>query len=80
MTPRARHVMPADLAEALRASGTRSDYESRPAYQRNDYVGWITAAKSAQTRSRRIAQMIEELARGGVYMKMTHAPSRKDAP
>ena len=60
MTPRARHVMPADLAEALRASGTRSDYESRPAYQRNDYVGWITAAKSAQTRSRRIAQMIED--------------------
>lgn len=72
--------MPADVAEALRVSGTRSDYDSRPAYQRNDYVGWIAAAKGTETRSRRIAQMIEELARGGVYMKMTHAPSRKDAP
>lgn len=70
--------MPADVAEALRASGTRSDYDARPAYQRNDYVGWITAARSAETRSRRITQMIEELSEGGVYMKMTHAPSRKD--
>ncbi|MGW9020842.1 YdeI/OmpD-associated family protein [Leucobacter chromiiresistens] len=80
MAQRARHSMPADVENALRTSNTRSDYDARPAYQRNDYIGWISRAKSAETRSRRIAQMIDELSRGGVYMNMTHAPSRRHAP
>ena len=72
--------MPADVDAALRTSNMRSDYDARPAYQRNDYVGWITQTKGAETRSRRIAQMIDELSRGGVYMNMPHAPSRKNKP
>lgn len=75
---RERHPMPDDVAQALDASGLREAYDARPDYQRNDYVGWITRASRPQTRAARTAQMLEELARGGVYMRMEHAPSRKD--
>lgn len=69
--------MPDDVRAALVARGALDDYHSRPAYQRNDYLGWIAGAKRADTRRRRIEQMLEELERGGVYMKMDHLPSRK---
>jgi uncharacterized protein YdeI (YjbR/CyaY-like superfamily) len=46
-------------------------YRSRPAYQQNDYVGWITRAKLPATRQKRIQQMLDELESGGVYMKMS---------
>jgi uncharacterized protein YdeI (YjbR/CyaY-like superfamily) len=80
MPTRARHVIPADVEIALDASSVRDDYEARPAYQRNDYVGWINQAKGAETRSRRLAQMVDELTRGGVYMNMPHRPSQKSTP
>jgi uncharacterized protein YdeI (YjbR/CyaY-like superfamily) len=46
-------------------------YRRRPPYQQNDYVGWITRSKLPATRSKRLAQMLDELERGGVYMHMT---------
>lgn len=78
MAPRSRQVMPADVEAALASSDRHADYDDRPAYQRNDYLGWIAQAKGSETRSRRIVQMLNELARGGVYMGMSHAPSRKN--
>ncbi len=45
-------------------------YQERPAYQRNDYLGWIAAAEREETRQQRLAQMLDELAAGGVYMGM----------
>lgn len=62
--------MPDDIAQRLSASGLRAAYDARPAYQRNDYLGWIGEAKREQTREKRIAQMLEELGRGDVYMRM----------
>lgn len=47
-------------------------YGNRPPYQQNDYIGWITRAKRQETRERRLAQMLEELARGDKYMKMDY--------
>jgi uncharacterized protein YdeI (YjbR/CyaY-like superfamily) len=67
--------MPEDVAALLDARGLRQSYEKRPAYQRNDYLAWIARSKSEPTRSKRIEQMLTELARGGVYMNMKHAPS-----
>jgi uncharacterized protein YdeI (YjbR/CyaY-like superfamily) len=45
-------------------------YDARPAYQRNDYLGWIAQAKREETKAKRLAQMLDELERGGVYMNM----------
>ncbi|MBT8198002.1 MAG: YdeI/OmpD-associated family protein [Acidimicrobiia bacterium] len=70
MTRRPRYPMPADVARALDAAGVRDEYDERPPYQRNDYIGWVTRAKRPETRQRRIDQMIDELRAGDVYMKM----------
>lgn len=70
------HPMPGFVREALEASGLAEAYRARPAYQRNDYIGWITRARRPETRQKRLEQMLKELAAGGVYMNMTHAPSR----
>lgn len=72
-----RQPMPEDVAAELDARGLRADYDARPAYQRNDHLGWIARAKRPATREKRIAQMLDELEAGGVYMRMEHAPSRK---
>ena len=78
MARRPVQPMPKAVLDALEARGVRGDYEARPFYQRNDYLAWIARAKREETRERRLAQMLDELERGGVYMKMAHAPSRKD--
>ncbi|HGG04738.1 MAG TPA: hypothetical protein ENK28_04715 [Aliiroseovarius sp.] len=54
----------------LDARGLRAAYDSRPPYQRNDYLAWIGRAKRPATRDKRIAQMLAELAAGDTYMNM----------
>jgi len=49
-------------------------YRARPPYQQNDYIGWITRAKQPETREKRLKQMLDELARGDVYMNMAWKP------
>ncbi len=77
MERRPAQPMPPDVHEALVESGVLPDYQKRPFYQRNDYLAWIGRARRAETRERRINQMIDELRRGGVYMKMDHPPSSR---
>ena len=67
----------ADIENLLTAHGLMDDYNQRPRYQRNDYLGWVARAKQPATRQKRINQMLDELRAGGVYMNMEHAPSRK---
>jgi uncharacterized protein YdeI (YjbR/CyaY-like superfamily) len=74
---RPRHPMPDDVRAELDESGLLDAYNERPAYQRNDYIGWIMRAKRPETRAKRISQMLDELESGGVYMNMEHPPSRR---
>lgn len=76
---RPRQAMPDDVEATLRAGGVLDAYRKRPAYQRNDYLGWIGRAQHDQTRDKRVRQMVDELREGGVYMGMPHAPSRRSA-
>ena len=62
--------MPGFVRDALKARGLATKYRERPAYQRNDYMMWINTAKGESTKQRRLSQMLHELERGGVYMKM----------
>lgn len=78
MPARPPNPMPPDVRHRMIETGVLDEYERRPYYQRNDYLGWIGQAKREDTRERRIAQMLEELSVGGVYMGMVHAPSRRD--
>ena len=68
------HPMPAFVRKALMERGLMGAYRSRPAYQRNDYVGWIVRAKLKATRLRRLNQMLDELEGGKLYMNMTYSP------
>jgi len=74
---RPRYPMPDYIKEALEERGLMEAYKNRPAYQRNDYIGWITRAKRPETVLKRLNQMLDELDRGGVYMKMDHPASKK---
>lgn len=62
--------MPDDVRQALKARGLVNAYEGRPPFQRNDYLGWITRARKPETRQKRLAQMLDELEDGDIYMKM----------
>jgi uncharacterized protein YdeI (YjbR/CyaY-like superfamily) len=62
------------MRQALSIRGLMDAYLARPAYQRNDYIDWITRAKREVTREKRLSQMLDELARGGIYMKMKWHP------
>jgi uncharacterized protein YdeI (YjbR/CyaY-like superfamily) len=70
MTTRPRYPMPDFIREALNTRGLMDAYHERPPYQRNDYIGWITRAKQEPTRQKRLEQMLDELEKGGVYMRM----------
>ncbi len=72
--------MPGFVAHALEERGVMEAYKQRPAYQQNDYLAWIMRARREKTRQHRLGQMLDELAAGGLYMKMTHAPSMKCRP
>ena len=73
---RRRHPIPAYVRRALAERGLTNAYAQRPAYQQNDYVGWIVCAKRDETRRRRLQQMLDELASGDVYMKMPYRAKR----
>jgi uncharacterized protein YdeI (YjbR/CyaY-like superfamily) len=72
--PRLRYAMPADVKQALNERGLMALYKLRPAYQQNDYIGWITRAARPTTRQKRLNQMLNELEAGGVYMNMKWQP------
>lgn len=72
--------MPDFVSHALEERGVMEDFKQRPAYQQNDYLAWIMRARREKTRQHRLGQMLDELAAGGLYMKMTHAPSMKCRP
>ena len=71
---RPRYPMPDFIRQALNEVGLMEAYRARPAYQQNDYIGWITRAKRQETIQKRLDQMLDELARGNVYMKMDWRP------
>ena len=71
------YPLPDFVRDGLLQHGLMTAYKSRPAYQQNDYIGWITRAKRPETREKRLQQMLDELERGDLYMKMHYRPRPK---
>ena len=44
--------MPDFIRDALLECGLMEAYRSRPPYQQNDYIGWITRAKRQATQEK----------------------------
>ena len=76
MPPRPRHKMPDFIRDALNERGLIDAYRSRPPYQRNDYIAWITGAKREATKQKRLKQMLAELKGGKLYMNMKWTPEK----
>ena len=66
--------MPKNIRAALIAQGLLKLYNARPAYQRNDYLGWISSARLEATKEKRTHQMLTELKQGDRYMGMRWNP------
>ncbi|MFA5035193.1 MAG: YdeI/OmpD-associated family protein [Candidatus Margulisiibacteriota bacterium] len=67
---RSINAMLAYVRRALQTHGLMRAYHSRPPYQQNDYLGWIGRAALEVTKQKRLGQMLAELKKGNVYMKM----------
>ena len=74
---RALNMMPGFIRSALAERDLTDAFYARPAYQQNDYIGWILRAKREETVKKRLTQMLEELEKGGVYMNMDNPASKK---
>lgn len=72
MRTRTENPMPEFVRHALVERRLMDAYQLRPWYQRNDYLGWIMRAKRDDTVQRRLDQMMDELERGDLYMKMPY--------
>jgi hypothetical protein len=81
--------VPADLHEALRASPqSRATWEATTTLARVDWIHWVTSAKQAKTRAKRIHDACDKLASGekrvccfdpsGFYSKALSAPEALD--
>jgi uncharacterized protein YdeI (YjbR/CyaY-like superfamily) len=70
MPARPRYAMPDFIRDALHEHELLDAYRTRPPYQQNDYIGWITRAKLETTRQKRLNQMLDELKGGNLYMSM----------
>lgn len=64
-------AMPENVRTTLSEQGLMEEFLKRPAYQQNDYMGWINRAVRPDTKMKRLNQMLEELKDGHLYMKMT---------
>jgi uncharacterized protein YdeI (YjbR/CyaY-like superfamily) len=69
---REEHPMPDFIKQALLEEKLMEKYFTRPAYQKNDYIGWITSAKRQETQAKRLNQMLSELKAGNKYMGMKY--------
>jgi uncharacterized protein YdeI (YjbR/CyaY-like superfamily) len=75
---RSQYPMPEFIKQALEKHDLMKLYKARTAYLQNDYIGWIGPAKRQETIDKRLAQMLQELKVGGVYMNMKHSASEKN--
>lgn len=66
--------MPEYVRTALEERGMWDAYRSRPAYQQNDYLSWISRARREETKQKRLRQMLDELEGGRLYMNMAYRP------
>ena len=64
--------MPDYVREALTERNLMDAYRERPDYQQNEYIGslCVTSAKGEETKQKRLAQMLDELEGGKLYMNM----------
>ena len=72
--------MPGNVRTALEKRELMDAYRARPAYQQEDYLKWIATANGPATKQKRLDQMLDELANGGLFKGEPYTPPAKPAP
>ena len=57
-------AVPADLGDALAASDAKESFDRLSFTHRREYVEWVVGAKRAETRERRIAEIVRRVRAG----------------
>lgn len=73
---RPRQPMPDFVKKVLNEAKLMGAYKLRPPYQQNDYLMWINKARRESTKLKRLQQMLDELEKGNLYMKMKYNPKK----
>ena len=68
-----RYPISSFVRQALFENDLMEKYKQRPAYQQNDYIGWINQAVQQKTKEKRLNKMLDELRDGHLHMKMESA-------
>ena len=77
---KSQHAMPGFVRKALEKRKLVDAFRARPAYQQNDYLGWIAQAKLDAPMQQRLAQMLDELEHGGLFMAAPWSPPAAASP
>jgi uncharacterized protein YdeI (YjbR/CyaY-like superfamily) len=72
--------MPGFVKSALASKNLTDAYQARPKYQQTEYLAWINSAKLQDAKKARLNQMLEELAKGGVFKGEPWTPPAPVAP
>jgi hypothetical protein len=56
--------LPDDLAAALAGAGATASFDALAPSHRKEYVRWVTEAKKAETRAKRVAEAVVKIAAG----------------
>ena len=59
--------MPGNVKAALVKRELMDAFRARPEYQRTEYLKWIALAIGPAAKDKRLQQMLDELAKGGVF-------------
>jgi hypothetical protein len=60
--------MPGFVRSALQKRELVEAFRARPDYQQNEYLGWLGKAVLEPDKQKRLAQFLDELTKGDVYM------------
>lgn len=75
---RPKPSIPGFVKQSLKKRGLLEKYKKRPDYQQSGYLDWINEVQIREIKLQRLAQMLEELEQGGIYLNEEYpVPSDK---
>ena len=69
--------MPGNVRGALAKQNLMDAFRARPDYQQNGYLKWIATASGPAAKQQRLDQMLDELAKGGMFQGEPWTPPAK---
>jgi uncharacterized protein YdeI (YjbR/CyaY-like superfamily) len=72
-----KQPMPGHVRAALQKRKLMEAFDARPAYQRDEYLKWMSSAAGPAAKQKRLDQMLDELENGGVFKGEPWTPPEK---